>query len=80
MRPKPPSATEQNGKAIRLASRQGSERFGPTSGFDTLADLANYAEPIAITSPSAKTTSAVFWPHPIGLSRAFSTATNRASS
>ena len=50
LRPKPASAQEdqRQGKNIRLASRQGSERFGPTSGFDTIADLANYAEPIAI--------------------------------
>ena len=47
--PKPKALKEQKqGKAIRLASRQGSERFGPTSGFDTIADLANYAEPIAV--------------------------------
>ena len=47
--PKPAAPKERkNGKNIRLASRQGSERFGPTSGFDTVADLANYAEPIAV--------------------------------
>ena len=47
--PKPKAPKEQKqGKAIRLASRQGSERFGTTSGFDTIADLANYAEPIAV--------------------------------
>lgn len=39
---------ERKNKNIRLASRQGSERFGATSGFDTLADVANYAEPIAV--------------------------------
>lgn len=54
LQPKPstPSAQEQksrSGKSIRLASRQGGERFGSTSGFDTIADLANYAEPIAVT-------------------------------
>lgn len=51
-KPRAPSAVEDQkrraGKAIRLASRQGSERFGATSGFDSLADLANYAEPIAV--------------------------------
>ena len=46
-KPKPPQE-KKKGKSIRLASRQGSERFGPTSGFDTVADLANYAEPIAV--------------------------------
>ena len=30
------------------AGRDISERFGATSGFDTIADLANYAEPIAV--------------------------------
>ena len=47
--PKPKMPKERkNGKNIRLASRQGAERFGPTTGFDTIADLANYAEPIAV--------------------------------
>ena len=47
--PKPKMPRERkNGKNIRLASRQGAERFGPTTGFDTIADLANYAEPIAV--------------------------------
>jgi len=39
---------QRKNKSIRLASRQGSERFGATSGFDTIADVANYAEPIAV--------------------------------
>lgn len=51
-KPRAPSASEQqksrSGKSIRLASRQGSERFGATSGFDTISDLANYAEPIPV--------------------------------
>jgi hypothetical protein len=48
--PKPPSPLEQGrrGKNIRLASQQGSERFGATSGFDSINDLATYAEPIPI--------------------------------
>ena len=46
-KPKPPES-RKDGKSIRLASKQGSERFGTTSGFDTIADLANYAEPIAV--------------------------------
>ena len=41
-------AGQRKNKSIRLASRQGSERFGATSGFDTIADVANYAEPIAV--------------------------------
>ena len=49
LQPKPKAPREQRqGKSIRLASRQGAERFGTTSGFDTIADLANYAEPIAV--------------------------------
>ena len=49
MRPKPAGQEDRrNGKSICLASRQGGERFGPTSGFDSLADLANYSEPIAV--------------------------------
>lgn len=48
--PKPPSFQEQGrrGKNIRLASQQGSERFGATSGFDSINDLATYAEPVPI--------------------------------
>ena len=49
--PKPKAPDQQDrstGKAIRLASRRGSERFGATSGFDSFSDLANYAEPIAV--------------------------------
>ena len=49
-KPKPPEPQQERrqGKSIRLASRQGAERFGATSGFDTIADLANFAEPIAV--------------------------------
>ena len=48
--PKPPSFQEQGrrGKNIRLASQQGSERFGATSGFDSINDLATYAEPVPV--------------------------------
>ena len=48
--PKPPTPQEQGrkGKNIRLASRQGSERFGATAGFDSINDVATYAEPIAV--------------------------------
>lgn len=42
------NSNSARGKSVRLASRQGSERFGPTSGFDSINDLANYAEPIAV--------------------------------
>jgi hypothetical protein len=44
--PKP----KQQGQAAsrQLASRTGAERFSSTSGFDTLAELANYGEPVPI--------------------------------
>lgn len=50
-KPKTPTAQEErrnNGKNVRLASRQGGERFGATTGFDAITPLANYAEPIAV--------------------------------
>ena len=50
-KPKMPSIQEErrsNGKSIRLASKQGGERFGATSGFEGSTALANYAEPIAV--------------------------------
>ena len=47
-KPQAPKQRKNNGKNIRLASRQGSERFGATTGFDSVSDLANYAEPIAV--------------------------------
>ena len=47
--PKPKQQKDRKqGKSIRLASRQGAERFGATTGFDSANDLANYAEPIAV--------------------------------
>ena len=48
-KPQAPKSREQRqGKDIRLASKQGGERFGATSGFDSINDLANFAEPIAV--------------------------------
>ena len=47
--PKPKAQKEpRQGKSIDLRAGGEAERFGATSGFDTIADLANYAEPIAV--------------------------------
>lgn len=46
-KPKAPSSPEQV-RQRRLASRTGPDRFSPTSGFDTQAELANYGDPIPI--------------------------------
>jgi hypothetical protein len=35
-------------RQLRLASRTGVDRFSPTTGFDTQAELANYGDPIPI--------------------------------
>lgn len=42
-----PSSGEQT-RQRQLASRKGAERFSPTSGFDTLAELADYGSPVPI--------------------------------
>jgi hypothetical protein len=46
-KPKAPAAPDEI-RQRRLASRTGPDRFSPTSGFDTQAELANYGDPIPI--------------------------------
>ncbi len=44
--PKPNSGDQVRQR--QLASRKGADRFSPTSGFDTLAELADYGSPVPI--------------------------------
>lgn len=46
--PKPASPSKQQQKQRQLSSRNGSDRFGTTSGFDSINELADYAAPIPI--------------------------------
>jgi len=46
--PKPTAPADNRVKQRQLRNVQGSDRFGTTSGFDTLNTLADYATPIAI--------------------------------
>lgn len=47
--PKPRMPSQDRGGGQRnLASRQGTERFAQTTGFDSIADIAAYGEPIPI--------------------------------
>lgn len=42
------SATQNGGTQLNLASIQGGQRFSPTYGFDSQAELATYGDPIPI--------------------------------
>lgn len=46
--PKPASLPDNNVRRRRTAGREGQNRFSPTVGFDTQADVADYASPIPI--------------------------------
>lgn len=50
LRPKitPPTANQGRGGTITLAGRQGADRFAQTFGFDSVADVAQYGDPIPI--------------------------------
>lgn len=47
-KPKMPSARRESGGAIDLAGATGANRFTPSRGFETLAELADYASPVPI--------------------------------
>lgn len=47
-KPKAPDLRNQEGGRIDLGNRTGQSVFAPTSGFDSLATLANYNEPIPV--------------------------------
>lgn len=47
-KPKAPSSSSDRTRQQRLSSITGPDRFSPTSGFDTQADLANYGDPVPI--------------------------------
>ena len=42
------SATQNGGTQLNLASIQGGQRFSPTFGFDSQAELASYGDPIPV--------------------------------
>ena len=49
--PKPSGPADEKrgrGHTKKLASRTGTDRFGATAGFDSLSELANYADPIPL--------------------------------
>lgn len=46
--PKPTQPNSKQPKQRQLASRNGTDRFGTTSGFDSINELADYAAPIPI--------------------------------
>ena len=47
-KPKMPSAQRREGGVIDLASVTGANRFTPSRGFETLAELADYASPVPL--------------------------------
>lgn len=47
-KPKASSQAENRVRTRQLANRTGSDRFSPTSGFDTQAELADYGSPVPI--------------------------------
>lgn len=46
--PKPPEQREQKTRQLGLGSRQGRDRFMPTYGFDSVADLAQFGDAVPV--------------------------------
>lgn len=78
--PKPKAPSEVEGiRQRQLRSRRGGDRFTATSGFDSIADLANYGDPIPVVfGKYTGTTGGILVAPRLVWSRAFSLGSQQA--